>query len=405
MDYSLRALSVKSPGDAERELAAINIDPFGIRNMGPKMLHRLILIERIGSGEATILKKELLSLGGDAAVAGTKTDRVHSETSVILMGTHKQLRSLGTSLLKQTFGLPSLASDILRLLDREAASANFWQIGGRSIDISRRACIMGILNVTPDSFSDGNRFLTAEKAVERALEMEEEGADVIDIGGESTRPYARSVGPDEELRRVMPVLNGLAGKLKIPVSIDTFKSAVAKEALNAGAEIVNDISALTFDDRMAEVVSSTRAGLVLMHTRGRPADMQKDTVYPSIISEVTDSLRKSLALAEEAGIEEERIVVDPGIGFGKSAEGNLEILRRLSEFSALGRPIMVGTSRKSFIGAVLGRSVAERIFGTAATVAVALANGATIFRVHDVREMRDTVDMAMALMKPPVGIV
>jgi dihydropteroate synthase len=405
MTYSIRALSVKSPEDAERELAAINIDPFGIRNMGPKMLHRLLLIERIDSGEAAILKKELLSLGGDAAVANAKTDRIHAETSVILMGTHKQLRNLCSNLLKQTFGIPCLASDILRLLDREAASAHCWQIGGRSIDISQRACIMGILNVTPDSFSDGNSFFTAEKAVERALEMEEAGADVIDIGGESTRPYARPVGTDEELRRVMPVLESLAGKLKIPVSIDTFKSAVAKEALNAGAEIVNDISALTFDDRMAEVVASTRAGIVLMHTRGKPAEMQKDTAYPSIISEVTDSLKKSLARAEDAGIEEERIVVDPGIGFGKNAEGNLEILRRLAEFSVLGRPIMVGTSRKSFIGAVLGRPVAERIFGTAATVAVALANGASIFRVHDVREMRDTVDMAMALIKPPAGIL
>ena len=403
MAYSIRVLSVKSPGDAERELSAINIDPFGIRNMGPKMLHRLLLIERIGSGEANILKKELLSLGGDVAVAGGRTDRDHTETSVILMGTLKQIRSLCTRLVKQTFGLPSLASDIHRLLDMETDSARFWEIGGRRLDIHRRACIMGILNVTPDSFSDGNRFFTAERAVKRAFEMEEEGADVIDIGGESTRPYSHPVGPDEELRRVMPVIKGLAGKLKIPVSIDTFKSAVAKEALNAGAEIVNDISALTFDDRMAEVVSSARAGLVLMHTRGKPAEMQKDTVYSSIISEVTDSLRKSLVIAKDAGIEEERIVIDPGMGFGKSAEGNLEILRRLSEFSALGCPIMVGTSRKSFIGAVLGRPVGERIFGTAATVAVALANGASIFRVHDVREMRDTLDMAMAVMKPPVG--
>ena len=405
MTYSIRALSVKSPGDAERELAAINIDPFGIRNMGPKMLHRLLLIERIGSGEASILKKEILSLGGDAAVAGERSGRAHAETSVILMGTVKQLRSLCAKLLKQTFGLPSLATDILRLLDREASSTCFWKIGGRSLDISRRACIMGILNVTPDSFSDGNRFFTTESAVERAFEMEDEGADIIDIGGESTRPYAQPVGPDEELRRVMPVIERLAGKLKIPVSIDTFKSAVAKEALAAGVEIVNDISALTFDDRMAEVVSSARAGLVLMHTRGRPADMQKDTAYPSIVSEVTDSLRKSLALAAEAGVEEERIVIDPGIGFGKSAEGNLEILRRLSELSTLGRPVLIGTSRKSFIGAVLGRCEGERIFGTAATVTVALANGASIFRVHDVREMRDTVDMAMALMKPPVGTI
>jgi dihydropteroate synthase len=405
MAYSIRALTVKSPADAERELAALAIDPFGLRNMSPKMLHRLLLIEKIGSGEAAILKKELLSLGGDAAVAGGRSGRSHPETSVILMGTIKQLRSLCARMLKHAFELPSLAADILGFLDKEAVSGRSWVIGGRTIDMTRRACIMGILNVTPDSFSDGNRFFSAERAVERALEMEEKGADVIDIGGESTRPCAEPVGPDEELRRVMPVLESLSGRLKIPVSIDTFKSAVAKEALNAGAEIVNDISALTFDSRMADVVASADAGLVLMHTRGRPCDMQKDTTYSSIVQEVSDSLRKSLALACDAGIHEERIVVDPGIGFGKSAEGNLEILRRLSEFHALGRPIMVGTSRKSFIGAVLGRPVEERLFGTAATVAIALANGASIFRVHDVEAMRDTADMAMALMAPSAGTI
>jgi dihydropteroate synthase len=202
----------------------------------------------------------------------------------------------------------------------------------------------------------------------------------------------------------MPVIEGLSGRLKIPLSIDTFKAVVAREALAAGAEIVNDISALTFDDRMGEVVSAAGAGLVLMHTRGKPADMQKDTVYLSIMSELNEFLKRSLLLAEQAGIEADRIVIDPGIGFGKSAEGNCEIIGRLAELSSLGRPIMVGTSRKSFIGAVLGRPVGERTFGTAATVAIALANGASIFRVHDVREMRDTVDMATALIWPSAGM-
>jgi dihydropteroate synthase len=403
MVYSIRALTVRSPGDAERELAALNIDRFGIRNMGPKMLHRLLLIERIGAGEAGILKSEILLLGGDAAVAG-RPDGGHAETSVILMGTVKQLRSLCSNLLKHPFGLPSLASDILRVLDADSAPTRTWNFNGRTIDLSRRACIMGILNITPDSFSDGNRYTTVDRSLERAFEMEAEGADILDIGGESTRPFASPVDPEEELRRVMPVIEGLAGRLTIPLSIDTFKAVVAREALAAGAEIVNDISGLTFDERMGEIVSAAGAGLVLMHTRGRPADMQKDTRYASIMSEVTESLKKSLLLAERAGIEDERIVVDPGIGFGKSADGNCEIIARLAELSALGRPVMVGTSRKGFIGAVLGRSVGERSFGTAATVAVALANGASIFRVHDVREMRDTADMAMALTRLPAGI-
>jgi dihydropteroate synthase len=403
MLYSIRALSVKSPGDAERELSALNIDRFGIRNMGPKMLHRLLLIERIGTGEAGILKSEILALGGDAAVAGGKADGGHGETSVILMGTLRQLRSLCANLLKHTFGLPSLASDILRVLDADSDTARIWVLGSRTFDLSRRACIMGVLNVTPDSFSDGNRYFTVERALERAFEMEAEGADIIDIGGESTRPFASQVDPDEELRRVMPVIEGLSGRLSIPISIDTFKADVAREALAAGAEIVNDISALTFDERMGDVVAAANAGLVLMHTRGRPAEMQKDTAYTSILSEIIESLRKSLLLAGQAGVETDRIVVDPGIGFGKSTEGNCEIIRRLAELGVLGRPVMIGTSRKSFIGAVLGHPVGERTFGTAATVAVALANGASLFRVHDVKEMRDTVDMAMALVRTPAG--
>lgn len=284
----------------------------------------------------------------------------------------------------------------------EGLSPPIWCTGKRTLDLSR-PCIMGVLNVTPDSFSDGNSYSTVEKAVERAFAMQEEGADIIDIGGESTRPNAPPVGQDEELRRIMPVLERLAGKLAVPISIDTFKSAVAREALAAGAEIINDISGLTFDERMPSVVASADAGLVLMHTRGRPDSMQKDTLYGSLLSEITAYLEESLARAESAGIKPDRIVVDPGIGFGKSVQGNLEILRRLSEFGALGRPILVGTSRKSFIGAVLGRPVSERIFGTAATVALAVANGASILRVHDVREMRDAADMAMSLIGPTAG--
>jgi len=280
-----------------------------------------------------------------------------------------------------------------------ARSSQLWEIGNRAFDLSRRPLIMGILNVTPDSFSDGSRFLDPQRAVARALEMEAEGADIIDIGGESTRPNAAPVDEDEELRRVLPVLEGLAGQLKIPISIDTYKAVVAERALAAGTEIVNDISGLTFDERMAEVVAAARAGLVVMHTRGMPAEMQKETGYHSLINEITQSLRASLARAETAGIAATRVVIDPGIGFGKSVDGNLEILARLREFAVLGRPILIGTSRKSFIGKVLDREGGDRLFGTAATVAVALLNGASIFRVHDVREMRDLVDMTQAIVK------
>lgn len=401
----VRRLVINCLADAERELTAIKADPFSIRNLGPKMLHRLILVEGVGCEEGNILKQEILAIGGDAAVTRGTPDGGALKSSVILIGTEKQLRRLCSALQHHPLGFSILAAEIIKLLDAEANPPKTWQIGNRVLDFSRRGCVMGILNVTPDSFSDGNRFFDVERAVERALEMEAEGADIIDIGGESTRPFAPPVDDDEELKRVMPVIERITGLLKIPVSIDTYKSVVAREAIASGAEIVNDISALTFDERMAGVVAGTGAGLVLMHTRGKPSEMQKDTAYGSIIAEISASLKKHIAMAESAGIAAERIVIDPGIGFGKSPEGNLEILRRLAEFSVLGRPIMVGISRKAFIGKVLDREVDERVFGSAAAVAIATANGASIFRVHDVKEMRDVVDMATALVSPPAGTV
>ncbi len=279
----------------------------------------------------------------------------------------------------------------------------YWDIGRRTLDLSKRPFIMGVLNVTPDSFSDGARFLDPGRAAEKALEMEAQGADIIDIGGESTRPYSVPVAEKDELRRVLPVLEKLSGKIKIPVSIDTYKSAVAKESLLSGAEIVNDISGFAFDNRMAEVVASMNAGVILTHTRGKPAEMQKFTAYHSIVEEIISSLGQSISLALSSGIKAERIVVDPGIGFGKGTLGNLEILKKLREFTVLERPILVGTSRKSFIGSVLNRPVEDRIFGTAATVALSLANGASIVRVHDVKEMRDVADMTMAILQAVPG--
>lgn len=227
--------------------------------------------------------------------------------------------------------------------------------------------------------------------------MEAQGADIIDIGGESTRPNAPPVSEQEELNRVIPVVEALAGRLKIPISIDTYKASVAEAALAAGAEIINDISGLTFDSHMAGVVAAAGAGLIVMHTRGTPQEMQLNTTYGDIIAEVSATLRSSLKLAEDAGIPAERIIVDPGVGFGKDMEGNLEIIRRLGEFSELGRPILLAASRKTFIGKITGKEPAERLFGTAAVVAVAIYNGAALVRVHDVLEMRDVADMAGAL--------
>ena len=275
-------------------------------------------------------------------------------------------------------------------------AATRWELSRRTLSLSR-PLVMGILNVTPDSFSDGNRYFSRDAAVAKGLELEREGADIIDIGGESTRPNAPAVSLAEELERVVPVIEALAGKLSVPISIDSYKAGVARAACAAGAEIVNDVSGLFFDPEMAAAVAEADAGLVVMHTRGTPDRMQSDTHYDDLIAEVKDYLLQSMARAEAAGIKASRIAVDPGIGFGKSVEGNLELIRRLPELLCLGRPILVGPSRKSFIGKVTGQGEGARLFGTAAAVAVSVVNGASIVRVHDVAAMRDVAVMARAL--------
>jgi dihydropteroate synthase len=273
-----------------------------------------------------------------------------------------------------------------------------WRFRERIFDLSAKPLIMGVLNLTPDSFSDGGSYRSIQDAVALAEKMAVDGADIIDIGGESTRPGAAPVSARQELERVMPVINELAGRLDVPISIDTWKAEVAAAALTAGAEIVNDISAMTFDPDMAATVAESGAAVVLMHSRGRPAEMQKNTGYSDIVAEIMAFLEERIEVAVAAGIAAERIVVDPGIGFGKSVAGNMEIIRRLREFQSLNRPVLIGTSRKSFIGAALNRDVTGRVFGTAASVAVSMMNGASIFRVHDVMAMRDTVDMVRAIM-------
>ena len=247
---------------------------------------------------------------------------------------------------------------------------------------------MGVLNVTPDSFFDKGRFFDKKKAVGHALRMVAEGADIIDIGGESTRPGAREVSAGEELDRVIPVIEAIAGKIKKPISIDTRKAKVAEAAIKAGARIVNDISSLMHDPSMACIVARCKAALILMHMKGTPETMQRSPRYKNVIKEISDHFKKTIAVAVKAGVKKTNIIIDPGIGFGKALEHNLEILRKLEKFKELGHPICVGTSRKSFIGKLLGSGDPDdRLSGTIATCAVAIMNGADILRVHDVREI------------------
>jgi len=246
---------------------------------------------------------------------------------------------------------------------------------------------MGVLNVTPDSFSDGGKFFEPAFAIERARAIEDAGADILDIGGESTRPGSEGISADEELARVRPVLKALAGHLKIPISIDTRKAGVAEAAIAAGAEIVNDVTGLKADPKIAEVAAKLRVPLILMHMRGEPRTMQKEAFARNVVRDVMTGLQRSVAIARRAGVPKSQIVVDPGIGFGKNFEQNYELIACLPELRKLGCAILIGTSRKAFLGSTLGRPPDERIWGTAATVAASILNGAHIVRVHDVAEM------------------
>jgi len=266
--------------------------------------------------------------------------------------------------------------------------------------LGERTLVMGVLNVTPDSFSDGGKYLDADAAVARALEMEMQGADIIDVGGESTRPGSDPVPVDTELARVLPVVERLSGRLRVPISIDTQKAVVAAAALRAGAEIVNDVSGLTADPALADVVRRARAALVLMHMRGRPKTMQKRPFARNVLRDVSRGLREAVARARRAGIPRARIVLDPGIGFGKSVEQNCELLARLPELARLGYPLLVGPSRKSFLGALLEGAADEgRMWGTAAAVAAAILGGAHLVRVHDVGEMAQVARVADAIAR------
>ena len=269
---------------------------------------------------------------------------------------------------------------------------------GQSISLGERTNIVGVLNVTPDSFSDGGVAFEPERAVARALEMQSEGADIIEIGGESTRPGSVRLSTSEELSRVLPVLRGLAGRLDVPIAIDTYKSEVAKAAISEGASIINDVSALRFDPAIADVARQERAALVLMHMRGDPETMQKLAPSTDIFAEIESDLGIAIRISQSRGVDRDLLVIDPGIGFGKTLDQNLAILNNLDRFESFDLPLMIGTSRKSFIGRLTGKAEGERIMGTAATVSAAIIRGAHIVRVHDVKEIVDVVRVTDALL-------
>ncbi|MFZ5646097.1 MAG: dihydropteroate synthase [Bacillota bacterium] len=389
----VRNLVIKNKGQAAGAIAGVGADAAGCRLMAPKAVHRVLKISGLSPKQANIIKQEMLGKGGDAAVCRGVIDCSAERSDILVMGTVKQLEALVVKLKMQPFGLSVLADRIREVLVALEGRKPFkLDCRGKILPIGTRTLIMGILNVTPDSFSDGGKFDDPGRALEQALKMQEEGADIIDLGGESTRPGHQSITPEEEMRRIMPVLSRLIKGLRIPVSVDTTKAAVAVRALEEGAHIINDQWALQKDAEMAAVAARYNVPLIMMHN-------QNGTEYNDLMGDMIAFFRKSLSIAKEAGIERNRIIIDPGIGFGKTVEQNLETMRRLKELDCLGLPVLLGTSRKSMIGKILDLPVNDRVEGTAATVALGIACGVDIVRVHDVKEMVRVARMTDAMVR------
>jgi dihydropteroate synthase len=367
-----------------------------------------ITLNGLTSGQTAVLDRIVQSsdsgAGSDPAPIFFSSERNKtagkSPPAMVLTGSPGQLRRL-FPLLAADHRIPvSLSRNLYSLLDNYLRSDYKIDCRGKVLDLGSRTHIMGILNVTPDSFSDGGRYADAERALAHARDMAAAGADIIDIGGESTRPGAVPVTEEEELHRIIPLIKRLSAELSIPISVDTYKSSVAKKAIEAGAAIVNDISGLRFSPDMAEVASDSGVAVVIMHIKGTPRNMQQSPVYDDVIAEVLSYLEEGIEIAVKAGVDREKILIDPGIGFGKTLQHNLIILNRLEELRALGRPILLGPSRKKFIGTILGIPAPEqRVDGTAATVALGIERGARVLRVHDVARMAQVAKTTDAIVR------
>lgn len=392
----IRCLHITNPREAVREMLEGGVDPTGIKMMEGKALHLNLRVEGIDPRTANVLKQEMLSLGGEAAVDRSGLDCSAKRADALLMGTQKQLEKLILKL-DQYPDFQSL-SQTLKVTLKNITKTHFSiRCRKGTLTLGKRTLLMGVLNVTPDSFSDGGLFFDKEKAVAHGLRMVEEGADMIDIGGESTRPWSKPLGLEEELQRVIPVIESIAKEVAIPISIDTYKSQVAERAIEAGADIINDISGLHFNPNLSCVAAKHDTPIILMHIRGTPETMQQEIHYESLFSEILQYLKEGIERAESAGLDPQQIIIDPGIGFGKTLAHNLLIIKNLSEFRVLGKPILLGTSRKSFIGKILNTDANERLEGTLSSIAIAVINGAHIIRCHDVLQAKRAVAIADAI--------
>lgn len=394
----MRILQVNRPKEITQIMQDIQVDSYGIRIMLPKAVSCLIKMNSVSNITANILKQEMLSLGGDVAVARGALTGKAKKTDCLLMGNLSQFNRLNQKLKLQPFGLNQLAQNL-------DATLRNYQRDDFNIDLGRfklnlvtgKTCIMGIINITPDSFSgDGLYYSSRAEILDYAQRLVDDGADILDVGGESSRPGAMPISAKDEISRIAPFIKLLSKKIKVPISVDTYKPEVAQEALDNGAVIINDVTALR-DPKMAKLAAKHKAGVVIMHMKGNPRTMQRNPKYAALIEDIIDYLDKAMKKGMDAGIQKEKFIIDPGIGFGKTPEDNLRILQKLQDFKILGRPIMVGTSRKSFIGKILNANPRGMLSGTVSTCVAAVKNGAKIIRVHDVKEVKQALKVLDAI--------
>jgi len=407
--FRVRRVEFPDERSAAREILSIGCDPAALPWLLPKSRMLAVRIGGVPAFAANLLKQEALAVGADAVVHRGACTLTVDRTDVLLFATPGQMKPLTQKLRIQVPTLRAVGVAIEEYLrDAESGAPKVFRARDRVFPIGARTYVVGILNATPDSFSDGGLFAASEPALRRALEMEAQGADFIDVGGESTRPGHHGIDAQEEMDRVLPVIRRIRKESSVPISIDTTKAAVAQAALREGADVVNDVWGLRRDPRIAPVVAETGAGLILMHNRGTEAApagtppsvaaSRADDDRPSdILACVVDFLEDSLDLALAAGIPRDCLVVDPGIGFGVSPEESMRMIDGLGIVSCLGRPVLIGLSRKSFLGRILDVPVDRRLLGTAAAVAYGIARGAAFVRVHDVAEMKEIVTVADAL--------
>ncbi len=398
MRYKLHLISSTRRATLAGHLHRAGVDPAGVDIMTRKAETVVIRICGLSAAAANIVKQQLLSLGGDAAVHREVIRGGPGESCAYLISDAKRLEILAGNLACQPFGLGEAGLEIVRLLGLRASPPQAVSLPQGRLDLTGAPLIMGILNVTPDSFSDGGLFTDPSAAADRGARMVEEGASIIDIGGESSRPGAGELDPAEELDRVAPVLEKISGIAGAVISIDTRHSMVAREAIRLGASIINDISGFTHDPGMTGLAADTGAAAVIMHMKGSPEKMQDDPYYDDAPDEISTWLESAAVRLIEGGVARDKIIVDPGIGFGKRLEDNLEIIGRVGDLHTLGYPVLVGHSRKSFIGAITGRDrPGERLPGGLAAAGICLDAGIQILRVHDVSETADYIKVWQAI--------